>query len=44
MSLQVTRGQQPGGQENVKPDFYDLGASGVGSLLNVEAAPQSKDI
>lgn len=44
VSFQATRGQQPGGQERVKLDHYDLGASRADGLLNVEAAAQSRDI
>lgn len=44
VSFQATRGQQPGGQERVKLDHYNLGASRADGLLNVEAAAQSRDI
>lgn len=44
MSPQATRGQEPGGQENIELDYCNLGASRAEGGLNKEAGAQERDL
>lgn len=44
MSLQATRGQHPGGRENIELDYYNLGASRAEGGPKEEAGAQGTDL